>query len=318
VKRVVVLILWASVSLMAWADPDPSPAALLSVGRADDAITVLRTRTTVNPNDAESYHMLSRAYFYMERWDEAADAAEHAAKLHPDRSDFQLWLGRTYGERAAHVSFVRAVRLVPKIRGAFERAVQLNGANAAARTDLAEFYLEAPSFLGGGKDKALAQAETLSSEDAAAAHWVKARTAEKEKRYTDAEAEYVAAIKSSKTPATRWLDLAEFYRGIGRLDMMQNAIDRAVSAETGPSAVRYDAASLLVQAGRNFPQAVELVRQYLKSDMVEEAPAYRAHYLLGSIFEKQGDKAAAAAEYRSALSLARQFEQAQTALRRVE
>jgi len=303
---------------MAWANPDPSPAALLSVGRADDAITVLRARTTANPNDAEAYHMLSRAYFYMERWDEAADAAEHAAKLNPDRSDYQLWLGRALGERAAHVSFVRAVRLVPKIRGAFERSVELNAANTGARTDLAEFYLEAPGFLGGGKDKAFAQADKLSSQDPAAAHWVKAHAAEKEKRYTDAEAEYVAAIKNSKTPATRWLDLAEFYRGTGRLDMMQNAINRAVSAEAGRSAVLYDAASLLVQSGRSFPQAIDLVRQYLNSSMVEEAPAYRAHYLLGSILEKQGDKSAAAAEYRSALSLARQFEQAQNALRRVE
>jgi len=262
--------------------------------------------------------MLSRTYFYMERWDDAADAAEQAAKLNPDRSDYQLWLGRTLGEKAAHVSFVRAVRLVPKIRGAFERSVELDPDNTGARTDLAEFYLEAPGFLGGGKDKAFAQADKLSSRDAAAAHWVKARAAEKEKRYGDAESEYVAAIKSSKTPASRWLDLAEFYRGIGRLDMMQNAINRAVSAEAGPSAVLYDAASLLVESGRNFPQALELVRQYLNASMVEEAPAYRAHYLLGSIQEKRGDKAAAAVEYRAALSLARQFERAQSALRRVE
>ena len=303
---------------MAWATPEPSPATLLSVGRADDAITVLRARTMSNSSDAEAYHMLSRTYFYMERWDDAADAAEQAAKLNPDRSDYQLWLGRTLGEKAAHVSFVRAVRLVPKIRGAFERSVELDPDNTGARTDLAEFYLEAPGFLGGGKDKAFAQADKLSSRDAAAAHWVKARAAEKEKRYGDAESEYVAAIKSSKTPASRWLDLAEFYRGIGRLDMMQNAINRAVSAEAGPSAVLYDAASLLVESGRNFPQALELVRQYLNASMVEEAPAYRAHYLLGSIQEKRGDKAAAAVEYRAALSLARQFERAQSALRRVE
>ncbi|MBV9085998.1 MAG: tetratricopeptide repeat protein, partial [Acidobacteriaceae bacterium] len=312
------LLLWASVSLMAWATPDPSPAALLSVGRADDAIMVLRARTSANPNDAEAYHLLSRTYFYMERWDEAADAAEHAATLNPDRSEYQLWLGRTYGEKAAHVSFVRAVRMVPKIRGAFERAVELNAANVDARADLAEFYLEAPAFLGGGKDKALAQADKLLPQDPAAAHWLRGKTAEKDKRYTEAEAEYVAAIKTSKTPAARWLDLAAFYRQIGRLEMMQNAINRAISAEAGPSAVLYDAASMLVRSDRNFPQAIELVRQYLNSSMVEEAPAYRAHYLLGSIFEKQGNKTAAAAEYRSALSLARQFEQAQSALRRVE
>jgi hypothetical protein len=50
---------------------------------------------------------------------------------------------------------------------------------------------------------------------------------------------------------------------------------------------------------------------------VEAAPAFKAHYLLGTALEQQGDKSAAAQEYRASLSLARSFTLAQDALDRL-
>jgi len=50
---------------------------------------------------------------------------------------------------------------------------------------------------------------------------------------------------------------------------------------------------------------------------VEEAPAFKAHYLLGTLLEKQGNKQAAAQEYRASLVLARNFGRAQEALNRL-
>ena len=54
-----------------------------------------------------------------------------------------------------------------KVRTEFERAVELDPKNSEARADLAEFYIEAPSIVGGGKDKARAQAEALAGFDPA-------------------------------------------------------------------------------------------------------------------------------------------------------
>jgi len=205
--------------------------------------------------------------------------------------------------------------MVPRIRGAFERAVQLDGSSAAARTDLAEFYMEAPSFLGGGKDKAVAQAEMLASQDEAAAHWIKARLAEHGKQFDAAEREYRAAIAASPHPGGRWLDLAAFYRNHERLDQMEDSVNKAVAEDIWQSSVPYDAAMMLFHAGRNFPGAIALLQKYLANgSQPEAAPAYQAHYLLGQIFEKQGDRQAAAAEYRTALSLAREFDPARAAL----
>jgi len=81
--------------------------------------------------------------------------------------------------------------------------------------------------------------------------------------------------------------------------------------------VLVDAAQTLFHAGRAFPFAIELLQRYLASGPVEEAPAFKAHYLLGTILEKQGDKTGAAREYRASLSLARNFGLAQQALNRI-
>ena len=50
-----------------------------------------------------------------------------------------------------------------------------------ARTDLAEFYLEAPGIVGGGQDKARAQADQVAKLNPAKAHWIQGRLAEKNK-----------------------------------------------------------------------------------------------------------------------------------------
>ena len=59
---------------------------------------------------------------------------------------YELWLGRIYGEKASRVGFLSAAGLAKKVRTSFERAVQLDPKNWEARVDLAEFYLQAPSW----------------------------------------------------------------------------------------------------------------------------------------------------------------------------
>ncbi len=82
--------------------------------------------------------------------------------------------------------------------------------------------------------------------------------------------------------------------------------------------VLVDAAETLVRAGRNFPLAVQLLRRYIASGSPsEDAPTFKAHYLLGTILEKQGDKPGAAQQYSAALTLARNFSRAKDALNRV-
>lgn len=294
-----------------------SPTDLLAAGRVDEVISTLSTKLSTSPNDAASHNLLCRAYFAVGNWDIAISECEKAVSLQPDNGEYHLWLGRTYGEKADASNFLSAAGLAKKVRTQFERAVQLDPNNVAARTDLAEFYLEAPGIVGGGQDKARAQADMVAKLNPAKAHWIQGRLAEKNKDASAAEQEYRAAIEASHGGANAWLNLALFYRKAGRLDEMHEALKKAATAPLDQPEVLVDAASTLLRANRDLPFATQLVRRYLASSTVEQAPPFKAHYLLGTILEKQGDKPGAAREYQSALTMAKDFGRAREALNRV-
>jgi tetratricopeptide (TPR) repeat protein len=295
-----------------------TPQDLLAAGRVDQAIQTLEQQIATAPN-AEAYNLLCRAHLELENWDAGIPACEKAVSLAPENGLYHLWLGRIYGEKADRAGFLNAMGLAKKVRTEFERAVQFSPNSWEARTDLAEFYLEAPGIVGGGKDKARAQAELLAPLNPAMAHWVKGRIAERNKDNAAAELEYRAAITASKGGARAWLNLAGFYRHTDRFDEMGQALHSMESSPLDHPGAFVDGASMLLRAGRDYPLAIRLLRSYLASNnTVEEAPAFKAHYLLGELLEKQGDRPGAAEEYRAALAMARSYRRAQAGLQRVE
>lgn len=293
------------------------PADLLAAGRIDEVIASSQSQLKSSPNDAASYSLLCRAYFSVEDWDRSISTCEKAVSLAPDNSDYHLWLGRAYGEKADRANPFSGVSLAKKLRNQFETAVKLNPNNIEARADLAEFYIDAPGIIGGGIDKARGQANALMSIAPAKAHYVNGRIAEKNKDQGTAEKEYRAAIDASHGHAADWFNLGLYYRHAGNYDQMERALNEAAKAP-GNNEVLVESAEVLVRSGRNFPQASELVKRYINSGTpVEKAPLFQAHYVLGSVLEKQGDKTGAAREYQAALTLASNFAPARQALQRI-
>jgi tetratricopeptide (TPR) repeat protein len=313
-----VILVLALFSALALAAADDSAPALLAAGRADDAITTLHSKIDSSPNDAEAYNLLCRAYFSMGDWDRGISACEKAVALDPNNSRYHMWLGRIYGEKADGSNFFSAASLAGKVRTEFETAVRLDPNNVEARSDLGEFYLEAPGIVGGGRDKAQAQAQALATLDPAKADYLKGRIAEKKKDLVTAEKEYRGAIEASHGSALTWFNLALFFRHQQRWNDMEDAIQHAVAAQLDRPEIIMESGEVLLRSGRNVQAAVQYLRRYLAlNSKVEEAPAFKAHYLLGTALEKQGDKQGAAQEYRAALSLARNFSRAQEALDRL-
>lgn len=314
-SRVFLVLLTLLASLTAQA-ADPS-TDMLAAGRIDETIAELTSHLSSAPADAESSNLLCRAYFALEDWDRAESSCRKAVALDPGNSRFHLWLGRVYGEKADRANFLAAASLAGKVRGEFERAVQLNPRDVDARLDLAEFYLSAPGIVGGSEDKARGQARFIATLDSGREHWIYARIAEKKKDATTAEREYRQYIDLSHGDAEAWLNLALFFRNQKRFDEMEQAIVKLSRAPTTKLEVLEEASGLLYRAGRNYPFAMELVRRYLATGPVEAAPAFKARYLLGMLLEKQGDKAGAAREYRASLTLVQNYGMAQQALNRV-
>jgi len=290
---------------------------MLVAGRIDETIAALNGRLSSAPADAESSNLLCRAYFALEDWERAESSCRKAVSLDPGNSRFHLWLGRVYGEKAERANPIAEAVLAVKVREEFERAVQLNPKDVDARLDLAEFYYSAPGIFGGGEQKAREQARSIASMNTGREHWVYARIAEKKKDAATAEREYRQYIDLSQGDAEAWLNLAIFFRNQRRFDEMEQAIVKLSQAPTTKLEVLEEASGMLYRAGRSYPFAVELLQRYLATGPVEAAPAFKAHYLLGTLLEKNGDKTGAASEYRASLALVRSFGMAQQALNRV-
>lgn len=316
-KLQLLLLMFASVLPSSAIPANVTPRQLLAEGRADDAVRVLQQHVRLQPADAESFNLLCRAYFMADDWDPALEACQRAVSLAPQNSMCQLWLGRVYGEKADHSSIFSAPGLAKQARSAFERAVQLDPGNWEARADLGEFYAEAPGFIGGGKDKARAQADALMAINPAMGHWVLARIAEKEKQPDVAEREYRAEIAASRSGARAWLDLAGFLRYQKRYEEMKQALHTLDSSLLDRPEALLHAAQQLYRSDFDLPFAVGLLERYLKNP-VEDGPAFKAHDLLGQIYEKQGDKRAALDQFRAALALAHSYSRAQENLKRLE
>ena len=287
---------------------------LLNRGRVDEAISVLNQQLKSNPENAQALNLLGRSYYALEQWDAAARNAEGAVQREPNNSDFHMWLGRAYGSKADEASGFSAMSLARKTVAEFQKAVQLNAQNTPAKQNLAEFYVEAPGIVGGGKDKARALAD---QSDATLAHWIRARVALKDKKLEEAEREYKESIAASNNAASAILELAHFYKWTNRPEDVESTVAKAMASSKRRPLDLFLGAELLQGAGRNFPGAIQLLKTYLSGKTVEEGPAFRAHHIMGEMLEKTGNVNGAVAEYQAALAMASSYRPSKEALRRL-
>ena len=59
------------VALPALAEPGQSITDIITAGQIELAIRLLNTRIRSAPNDAEAHHLLSKAYYHLNKWDQS-------------------------------------------------------------------------------------------------------------------------------------------------------------------------------------------------------------------------------------------------------
>ncbi len=286
----------------------------LMQGQIDEAVTRAERLTAIDPRDGEAYEILCRSFYAEMHADEAIEACTKATRVMPRNSEAEDWLGRAYGMKAEHAGPIAGLNLALKVRAAFESAVALDPKNSDAINDLGEFYIDAPSILGGGLDRATALANAAEAQLPQPAHRILAMTAEKRKDYTTVEREFLAAVEVADKP-NAWADLGAFYRRRGDYDKAVEAIKQGLAVDRARDASQVDAASILSRMHREPVLAKQALRDYLdhgaKSD---DAPAIKVHVMLGKVLASEGDKAGAKIEFETALQMAAGYLPARQAL----
>jgi len=289
----------------------------LQEGRVDDAQSLLDAALAQKPADATAHQLLCRVFYAQDNADSAIHECELAVASDPNSlqaSDDQLWLGRAYGLKARRAGPLAGFSLARKVHSSFERAAQLNPANAGALSDLGEYYIAAPSIVGGGIDKAQALAARMMPQFPAAAHRLLGRIAESDKDLTTAESEFKQAIAAPRSPdahgsaSEAWIDLAYFYQTHNRPDDALSAIKSGLAADRTHGPFLVDAASILTAAHRAPDIAERCLRTYLgSSGRSDAAPAFKVHLQLSRLLAARGDTADADKEVATAAALAPAF-----------
>ena len=233
----------------------------------------LKLLSELPEKDAAVYDLTGRNYFMLGDFKKATESYEKAVAAEPSNSEYEHWLGKSFGRRAENSSPFTAPGLASKARQHFEKAVALNPENQEALSDLFEYYLEAPGFLGGGVTKASKLVETMRTRDPAEGLWAQARIAERRKDFSTAEERFRQAIAASPKQVGRVIDLAKFLSRQGRLEESDETFQAAERLAPNTPKVLYHRAETYIKAGRNIDAARVLLKRYLAATLSPEDPS---------------------------------------------
>ena len=283
--------------------------------KASGALSAAEALTKVTPNDANAWVMLTRARLQAKQAEKAIAAGEKATALGAKNAQAFYWLGNAYGNRIGEVGMLSKMTMAPKLRDAFEQAVKLDPALIDARASLIEFYLQAPGAIGGGIDKARAQASTIAKYDRAKGLMAQARIAMHEKKPADALKAYESAYALKPNDMQIRLSLILVYQEAKRWKDAY-ALARQWSVEEPRKAKPwYQIGRLAAESGQYLAEGEVAMRNYLKLGREAGDPELKhAHYRLGQILAKSGRRDEARVELQAALKMDPKLAEAKAAL----
>ena len=242
---------------------------LYNLTEFDQSLQILHA---IPVKDAAAYELIGRNLYMQGDFKHATEAFESALAADPGNSTTALWLARAFGRRAETSSPFTAPGYASKARTYFEKAVQLNARNLEALSDLFEYYLEAPGFLGGGQDKAQALIPKLAAVNEADAQWAQARLAEKRKQYSTAEEHLRRAVEVAPQQVGRLIELAHFLTREGRNQEADESLARAEKIAPNNPRILFAKAAIYIKSGRNLKLAKDLLNQYINCSLSPDDP----------------------------------------------
>ncbi len=284
------------------------------------AIQVLQAAAAKDPLNGEVQLLLAKSFLELQEHDAAIKSAEQAVSLDPQNSIYHEWLGRAYGNKAAHANWFSAISLAKKTGKEFETAVQLDGNNFSARQALIEFDCSAPGLVGGGEEKALPQITELAEMDAAEGHYATGNCRRQKKDFAVVDAEFTKALESNPKSAELIYDIGDYAMKRSQPERLLAVADAGERVTPSDPRGNFYRGVALVLKMENPGEAERLLREYAKKAPKRSGypQAAAAHVWLGHLSENQNMREDAAREYETALKLDPKNRMAQESLKRLK
>jgi Flp pilus assembly protein TadD len=312
-------------------------------------------RVAANPRDAQAVCLLSRIKLAFGDLDGALKPAQQAVALEDGNSNYHFQLAQVYGEMAARASMFAAALLARKFKAELDASLGLNSKNLDALDALMQYSFQAPGMMGGDKAKARAIAEKLVQLSPVRGYLAQAELALEAKDLGKVEEYFLKAVQADPKNYEAQTALAAFYthpsrrntkwagkhardavqldpgrtkgysilamvaaleRRWSELDAVLSAAEKSVPDDLAPY---FQAANALLETQVELKRGEAYARKYLGQEPEGEEPdAAHAHRLLGLILEKQGRRAEAVSELKTAVEMNPRFKEAKEDLKRVK
>ncbi len=235
-------------------------------------------------SDPATNFLIGRDYFMSGDFRQASEYIQKAVSSNPTNSEYVDWLGRAYGKRAETSNFISAPSWASKARQAFERAVVLDPKNSDALSDLFDYYLEAPGFMGGGYDKAAGIAARIAVIDPSEGYYVSSKLAQHRNEYSAAEQHLRQAVAAAPREVGHLINLARFLANQGRTKESDAVFMQAEKSAPDAPQVWFARADTYIKQKRNYDAARELLNRYMKASItVDDPPREEAKRLLKQV-----------------------------------
>jgi len=197
-------------------------------------------------------------------------------------------------------------------------AVKLDPSSIEAAEARLDFFLGAPGIVGGGIDKARAEAARMATLDAYRGAMAEARIAEHEKEWPKAERLYRSLMAEYPERSAAVDALVTILQNAARFDEAFRIVDDRLARLPDEASSLYNLGRLSAVSGQHLARGETAMRRFLTLVGADAVRQSNAHYRLGMIKEKMGNVQAAAVEYRAAVDVYPRHEPAATALKRIE
>jgi tetratricopeptide (TPR) repeat protein len=277
-------------------------AEALLVARDPGAPAAIAGLLKAQPRSADAWVLQARLLLQQESDSKAVDAARKAVDLGPENARAWYWLGNAYGYRIGRVGMVSKAMIAPKLRDAFERALELDPDLHDARNSLVEYYLQAPAMAGGSVEKARAHAAELARRDPPRGHYARGRLAMHDGDSAAATRAFVAAYQGRPENKTYRMAAGIAYQQEQQWAEAFELFSAWTKEDPSATGAWYQLGRIAAQSGQYLPEGTQALRRFLALPAARgEPPRHHAWYRLGQIQVQAGDKDAARISFEQAL-----------------
>ncbi len=279
---------------------------MLKAEKFADVERLATTRLAADPRNIDAMIAKGEALLAQgsERHDDAVKLGELCIATHPLRAECQEAFGTALGAKAMTAGLMAAMGSVGKIKGAFQKAVELDPKSVSARYSLMQFYVMAPGIAGGSTSKAKAIAVETAQFSPEAGKLMQAQLDLADKEIAKAEAAALSVnaggneflIRQQRgILASIGLKYVEDKKYADGDRMFQETHKRFPDHDIG----LYGQARVLQEQGKHAA-AIALLE---KANGVAPVPRARNYFRLGQSWQASNDKAKAVAAYEKALTI---------------